>query len=573
MVDRQNGQSVAQAEQELQSIEQQVLSSQQQLSSQEASLQSQFVPGTIEAQFRLQREPGGAAVALGRQRQQFEVQREIGLSNIATQRQQLAELTPQIETRRVEIGRVRSAQEAEATRQSRISNVLSRASQGKTLGSDFSKLSKADQNILGTAISEAQDRAERTAIRQTENLLGLTLSQASREELIGGRLSIPGISAINPPQIDQSFARPEDLSFPGGSVQSFASLTDFRGEAFVRTPSTTFTQPGDLQSPRATGGLLTISQADAPRVDVRGAIVEGPPTRESFVSAPERGAIIGQFTAPTRDPFVPGFLGPSQEFIQTERTTAREAQLSAEFVTGRGRDLTESQFTEGLGGIRSQALLEGRQQFDELSDAQRGRAFASSVFQVPTRLGSSTTQFGAQVFGALGQQTPGQLRQVEFSESTLIGQSLSSPFLRPGEGFTPGAISDRIGPQALTAGVGLGAALIVGGRQFVSQVREVGAPEAFSETLSIVSPLRLQTTILTPRTTAGTELEGFGTTLTRGRITERQLFLQGVDDPISVNVFQESIGAGSSAQVITQRTRTFAPAIRIVSNKNIPAIS
>ncbi len=605
-----NGQTIAQAEQQISDIESQVLSREQLIGTQESQIRRAFVPGTIESQFAF-----GSGAALRQARLGLVGQQQAGLSLLGSQRGELGVIRGQVAERKAEIATVKAAQvafaKAERERSFERKQALKRFEERRQKAIDRGEIPSS------TPPAPTIAKAPQPSFTITSPI---PFPQTFPEAITGGQSTfiedptlrpriVPSIriTKTQPPFIDQGVVVPEgavgsaiDGGFlfeaPGGGVtvvrppglgtfqsfpltplqgatvqtqlpafqstplQSFASPTDLTIAPSLTTPSSFFTPQGSFELPSRTGGLLTVSEREAKDLGVRGAIIEGPTTPESFVTAVERGAIIGQFRAPTQDPFSSFVFGPSQEFIETERATALEAQRTAQFIVGSGTPfLSETQFTQQLGDIRTGAIQQARGEFALFPDTRQGQARVASFAQIPTRFGVGTAEFGAQVLGAFGQQTPGQVRKVEFAEDTLFGQTLASPFLRPSDDFF-----GKLGPQAIGTGAIVIPALTFGGRQFIRQGRELGFAEAGFEAVSIASPLRLQSGVLTPITTPSTRLEGFGF-VQKGPsgVTRRELVFQGVDTPIEVLVSQESLGFGPSSVITAQQTVTTAPAFRI----------
>ena len=186
--------TVAQAEKQIRDVESQLATSEQQV-------RSQFVPGTIESQFRF-----GSARNIKLARQDLARQKKISFGNIALQRESLEETKQEVATAKKVQQAQQAQQQKEATRQQLIRSVQNRLNKGKGFGVAFQQLSKADQKLF----KEAKGRSERAIISSAESKVGQTLSGEARGELLAkGSISIPGISLLNIPQ--QTLAKPSDL--------------------------------------------------------------------------------------------------------------------------------------------------------------------------------------------------------------------------------------------------------------------------------------------------------------------------------------------------------------------------
>ncbi len=521
MVDRTNGQSqsIAEAEAQVGTLESQIQSSQSQLGIQEQQLRSSFIPGTVESQFRL-----GSAQALRQARSGLAIQKREGLEDISLQRGQLQTSREQLRQRRAEIARVKAEKAAaDAARKERERQI---------------RIAKVERKLSIDKAIEERD--------EVQGFQSIPLATQS--------VPIFQLQSLAPIQTEQvqTLASPSDLApIKIEPLQSFASPSDLGITPKISSPSSFFKTQEQIGLPARTGGVLPITEEGF--------------TAQSFVSGPQRGKIISQFTAPTRDPFVSPFLGPSQEFLERRRATQLEAERVASFVVGPGRSpqLTDAGFETGLGDIRRGAITQARDEFSALPEGRKARATFASFAQVPTRLGATGTQFTFELLGALGQQTPGQKRRVELGEQTLFGRALQAPFLRPSNDLI-----GKVGPQAFATGALLIPTAAISGKQFVRQVRLPvseggGFKQVGAEAVSTFSPLSLKSGPLIPKTTPSTQLEGFGIVSGKGDKVRRDLFFKGVKDPVEVRVIQESIGIGPTKTISAQQTETTVPVISI----------
>ncbi len=491
MVDRQNGQSVAQAEAQVQTLEAQIASTASQLGMQEQQLRQTFIPGTIESQFRL-----GSAQALRQARAGLATEQQIGLQDISLQRGEIQTARGQVRERRAEIARVKAQNKAIAD---------TRREQERLI-----RIAKVERKIAITKAVKQQERAQATGLQSipipTQTLGGFELQALSIGTGQVQTLAAPSDLAPRISPALQTLARPVDL----GITPSISSPT-----SFLRTQE-------QIDLPARRGGVVPITQA--------------PLTAQAFVTAPRRGAIISQFTAPTRDPFISPFLGPGQEFLETRRATQLEAERTASFAVGLGArpEITEAGFQTGLADIRRRSITQAREEFAALPQRDIARAQTASLFQVPTRLGASGVQFAAEVIGGLGQQDPRQRRRVELGEETLFGRALAAPFLRPSTD-----ILGRVGPQAIGTGALIVPAVGVGVGQFVRQARQVGVRKAGAETISAFSPLSLRSGALIPQT----QFQTFSATFPGRDTTRRVAVSVGTQDPRVLSIRTEQLRA------------------------------
>lgn len=527
MVDRTNGQSasltLAQAEAQAQDIESQIEARELELASEEARTRGAFVPGTIEKQFEL-----GSAEALRRARLELSTQQRDVFSQISQERLKTTETKTALQTQREKIAQAKSEQaRINALRKAQEDRIRIAKVERKVSLRKFAERPRESQSFISSEsfippTSEFQSLASPSDLGQVPTLL-------SSESFISSEAVAP--SQVQAP-IFQSLAQPSDLGI---------------------TPS--------ISSPAS--GLFSIKslqeQSLPPR---RGGVVptfEGDGTAESFASGAERGAIIAQFTAPTREALVSPFFGQSQEFRETSRAVQLESQRTAEFVIGSDRlfSLSEAGFQTGLGDIRRGAITQARDEFSQLPASQKGLAFLSGVSQFPTRFIAGGAELSLKSIGQLSQQDPRQKRKVELTEESFLGRSLATPFLRPSDDLL-----GKVGVQAFSAGIVVVPALKSTGSRFLARSSDVGFRQAGAEAFSTFSPLSLKTTTLTPRT----DFESFSVTFPRGDRATRLSLTSGIQDTRVTSFRVEKLratgkGRGGVTGLFTETTE--APFIRI----------
>ncbi len=195
-------------------IEQQISEREVLLGKQEQELRSAFIPGTIEKQFEL-----GSASAIKKARLGLSERKRVGLLEIFKQRQSLEKTKAEVAT----VRKAQLTQQKELERQQIIKDVFERINKDKGFGSDFLKLSKADQKSIRESVRKSKTlavgRSKRAIISSAESKVGQTLSGEARAELVStGSIEVPGISLLSTPQ--QTLAKPEDFILQDLAPQS-----------------------------------------------------------------------------------------------------------------------------------------------------------------------------------------------------------------------------------------------------------------------------------------------------------------------------------------------------------------
>ena len=125
----------------------------------------------------------------------FQAQIGRGVEQLRTTQTQLQDISRQLQT-----------QQQQQSRLDRINRIFKRIGTGRNVGAEFSKLSRADQNLvtktIGTFETRAESFAEREAIKDIESQLQQSLPQVSRTDIIqqirAGRtqINIPTIAGV-----------------------------------------------------------------------------------------------------------------------------------------------------------------------------------------------------------------------------------------------------------------------------------------------------------------------------------------------------------------------------------------